>query len=313
MTPFCDYLSVSTPHLDRAEPFPLLDSVLGWCDFTCEGADATTIRYRGPNDGLVSVRRVGSVSVASASGLALLHLRESLALDQYLHTVGTNAHRVTRIDVALDVACDAAPVLRAVAAKARAGHLFITDRAVRPADVTTYEALGERGELTGTVYLAPPTAEVRPKLYDKEHEQLVKWGRVIPPTLRIEITCRSKVRATLRDAAVPRDLFYHYAAPGLLSAPADARPWSPHAEGFVLPPPNVLDPALLLERRCDRSADLLALVRLASAYPRGLRDLHARIDQIARGLPGQDSGATAGASAKAPPGAEAVPAVRPLN
>jgi hypothetical protein len=265
-----------------------MHDVICAADFRCDTADSQHILWRAPNDGTLSVRKIGAVIVASTSGLALAHLRGCNQWDDYVSQFALVPHRVTRLDASLDLAVDAAPVIAEVAARARAGGLRITERPVRAQDVTTYLSLNARGVLTGTVYLAPPSAEVRPKLYDKQHEQLAQFGRDIPPTLRIEIVCRSKVRATLRDAHAPRDLFFHYASPGLIRAPADVQPWRPYAEGFTLPPPTKLDPASLLMRRCDYSAELLALVTLASSYPGGLQQLHARIDQMARANTGGD-------------------------
>jgi len=142
--------------------------------------------------------------------------------------------------------------------------------------------MGPTGELTGTVYLAKPTAEVRPKVYDKRQQMLAQHDVDIGPCVRYELRTRSRVGMTLRDAHSPTSLFYHYMAPALLTAPSYVQPWAPQSEGFTLPPKTDFTAFELMVRKLDSSPDVQRLLALAlECGPHGIELLCQRLHRMA--------------------------------
>jgi hypothetical protein len=125
---------------------------------------------------------------------------------------------------------------------------------------------------------------VSARVYDKSFEALQERGQLIPPTTRYEVTATRHVGATLRDAAEPGPLFFHFASPSLLEAPPGVPPWeSRESCAWEYQKPD-LTPFEVLKRRVERSPDLAALEDLAATLGDEGRLVLARL--IARRLLG---------------------------
>lgn len=281
MTPFCDFLSVTSPasYLDdlRRSLQPIVDAA--GCDITRdEHGDGVTF---GLPNGTIALRTKFRVAMCSASGAALAHLRALNLYGDYLRVLASVPHRVTRIDCTVETPVAAPPVVARIAARAREGFIALSRKAVKPESVVTYLSQDARGELTGTLYLGLPSAEVRGVVYDKRHERESKMFPDPGPLLRYEIRVKGNFNPTLRDAYEPAALFYHFAAPDLLPRPASVQDWSPHAEGFTLEKQNDFTAAQLMARKLDASADVARLIQLAiDCGPGGLPLLLSRITKL---------------------------------
>jgi len=281
VTPFADDLRVSMP--GRLEDLAALRSVIDAAGFSCVFERGDEQLYRCADDGTVKLRQFQQVAVASASGLALRQLRGVGLFDSYLSVLGSGPHRVTGLHVAADIYIEASAIVRRVAARARAGKVQITRRAVAPGDIDEHLSTDSWGNRTGTVYLGKPSAELRVAIYDKRHEQWCRRGVDIGPCLRFELRVRSKIGATLRDAHSPAALFFHYLAPDLIRAPAAVQPWTPYTEGgFTLQPRPDFTPWELIDRKLAASADVRRLIELArAAGPHGMDLLCQRLRAMA--------------------------------
>lgn len=270
MTPFCDFLACSFP-LERWDE---VDSgVRPLMDLT--SAEIVPIQpgpgviYRPRLGGVVRLQQRYHVGVISASGGALCSLRAADLLGEYLMLVGCGPHKVTRLDATVDLLVEAPVHVARIATRAREGSVGLSRKAVPASQVTTYESLDARGDLTGTVYLGQSTARVRGVIYDKRHERESKGEPDPGPCLRIEVRCRD-VGACLRDAWDPSPMFFHFAAPDLVPAPASVLRWNPNGEGFKLDVKTDWDPVQLMEHRLESSAEIERLVELAfAAGPEG--------------------------------------------
>ncbi len=297
---FCDHLTFSTPLGDwegmRGEIGSLFDMMGAQVDFDSESI--TQWRVAG---GTCRAGRHGLVMVVSATGAFLAALRCAAIFRDYLATIGTRPHRVTRLDASLDQPHDAAPVLAAMVAKvASPAGLNITRKRVRPADCTRYVTRRSDGLDTGSVYLGPKNADVRPVVYDKRKERVDAGCPDVGPLTRYECRIRSGVGPTLRDADQPAAIFWRYMC-GVLPRPADAPAWSSHGEGFALvrSPPAL--PAARLLRRVQTSSDLLDILRLAHEVgPYGLALLQG---EVAKLYPGAKRGVGASPLRTTPPAA----------
>jgi hypothetical protein len=170
----------------------------------------------------------------------------------------------------------------------------LSRKAVSTLDVATHLSLDDRGVETGSVYFGRHTAEVRAVVYDKRWQMLDVYKKEIGARTRYEVRVSGKFGATLADAWAPASLFWHFASPDLLCAPAGTMPWSSHAEGFTLPPRTDLTAAELMQRRLDTSPDVARLLMLAEQCgPHGIDLLCARLRKLAAAAataPGQAVG-----------------------
>jgi hypothetical protein len=89
---------------------------------------------------------------------------------------------------------------------------------------------------------------------------------------------------TLRDAWDPSPVFWHYASPDLLRAPAGVVPWVPYGEGFHLEPRADLSPGLLLQRRVEADPGIDRLIELADQVGPGGREWLAQLVMRRLGL-----------------------------
>lgn len=277
---FCDHLSVTTPVDDwpsmRAELAPVFDSIGAALEYDTDGESL----WRA-GTGTCKAKRYGLVTMLSATGAFLAGLRAAEFFGAYLATIGSHPHSVTRLDASMDVKQDTAPVIAALVDKVASEEgLRVTRKRVRPADCSRFVHRRADGQDTGTVYLGPKDADVRPCIYDKQQERLDKGLCDVGPLTRYECRIRKGMGPTLRDAYEPTAIFWRFMGE-VLPVPANAPTWASSEVGFVLPVRVVDNPAQRLVRRLDASTDLRDMLRLAHEVgPFGLSFLQARIAEL---------------------------------
>ncbi len=263
--PFCDFVGVTVPaecwSQLRGDISAEFDAIGMYVEIDQERA----VLWRSSDArGTVNAKRVGQVWAIGVSGSVCAGLRLAGRFNAYLAAIGTRPHRVTRIDASMDVPTDAAPIVASIAASGRRGELSLTRKRILPSQVETHIGTRADGVESGTVYCGSKLADVRMVVYDKQHERMHKWK--LPdcgPLTRYEIRVRSGVGISLRDAAEPASLFWHFAAPSFLPSPAGQNGWLPAGEGFHLDKPQPLPAAQRLRRRVRDSVEVAALLRLA--------------------------------------------------
>lgn len=243
--PFTDYLNVSCP-LDsfdslREGVVPVLDSIGSFEEIqpglfqffeltTKKGALCVVPR------GTVKFSRRGKVGILSTSGWVLRTMRDRGIYSEYLSVIGSFPHRVTMLHATSDFFVQSPPeVIQAFKTSAFAGDLFLTRKRITPDQCNVVLRPDTSGCETGTLYLGQrANADVWAKIYDKRHEQFCRGHADPGPLVRVEVACQSGVGATLRDAADPHDVFFHYAGRTLVEAPPSFSGWVPYGEGYVL-------------------------------------------------------------------------------
>jgi hypothetical protein len=210
----------------------------------------------------------------SASGSALAVLREQGLFHGYLASLGSRPHTVTKLDAALDLRVDAAPVVAGLHAR------YPIDCALLRKALPTRVLLAARrdGVQSGTFYAGhrkKGQEKACARVYDKQLEVWEHQGLEIPPTVRYEVTARRELGVTLRDAAYPAGVFWYLASPALLER-MDPVKWSP-GEGMGWVAPHADIPAVpwdVLRRRVEGSAELASMRQLADRCgPEGRRRL----------------------------------------
>jgi len=289
-----DYLSVTMTEdsyeLVMSEVMPLLG----------------TLGIAGAHEGLMKLINGGSLKMGatrggvhhvSGSGAFLDALRAHNLYQNYLHILGSVPHRVTRLDVAHDVYCDSPRVLKRLQRRAYKGDIQLTRKKIDPhTQVKNIMGLDREGRSTGTLYLGPPKPQVvSAKIYDKRHERWSRAGKDIPATLRYELKLGRKAHVSLRDAWEPDPVFWHYMS-DLLPAPEGVPQWTPHGEGFHLPPGIEVLPAQSLKRLVETSDLADRMISLADRIgPNGfdylLRLLGDKRDRATINITDQDKSA----------------------
>ena len=279
--PFCDALTVTFPDAlwpeVRRAIVPELDAV--GMALECDGQKL--VLWRAPGGlGTIRAERINAVRVLAVSGVSCGALRTTGRWGAFLAAIGQFPHRVTRLDATHDVAVDAPPVLVAVAELARTGGVSFTRKAVRPRDVTSLLSLRDDGELSGTLYVGARRATVRLCLYDKRKERMDNGLHDIGPMTRYELRLGAGSGVSLRDAFSPVGLFWHFMPSDVLPSPSGVDLWEPADGGYSLERVEPLTPAERLYRRVQDSAELAALVKLASEFPGGLDYLAAQVRRM---------------------------------
>ena len=284
--PFCDFIGVTVP----AEVWDSLredvESELQALGMGVEVDEERAVLWRtSEGHGTVKANRVGKVWALGASGSVCAGLRAAGRFNDYLAAIAIRPHRVTRIDASIDVQADAAPLVAGITRAGRAGGLSLTRKSVKPSDVTTFLGVRADGVETGTVYVGARRADVRLVAYDKQHERAARKLPDVGPLTRYELRLRSGTGVTLRDAAMPASVFWHFLGdvPMVTSLRPEGVPqWTPEGSGFVLERTAPPLPAQRLKRRVEQSADLRALVALAEACgPYGVELLVSHIRSMA--------------------------------
>lgn len=232
--------------------------------------------WRSPEGGTFKVARYGQVAALGVSGKFLAMLRVAHMLGEFLHTLGSEPHKVTVLDATLDVAVDAPPVVQAFYDRATTGEGYqLTRKRVRPTAVTKVFGQRQDGRESGTVYLGGRKAEVQLKVYDKQHERFYH-GIEADPGVRYELTLKGGL-ITLADVYTPAPVFWHHMHT-VLPRPEGVTAWYPGGLGFSPERRPLLSPLERLRARLSNSPDLRELVRLGDALPGGRAALYREID-----------------------------------
>ena len=280
---FCDYLSV-TCHPEAS----FYDDLYVWCvaewpvRFDVDGV----VGFDVGSHGLVSLAkdRNHKFHRSSASGDALRRMREIGAFGDYLSLLSAVPHKVTRLDAALDVPVDFPVIYGALMARYPDDRVALTRKQM----VVTHDVSARLsdGVRTGTWYVGKKSkARVTAAVYDKQEEAFAKRGEILPPTTRYEMRFSKDLGCTLRDAYMPKSLFYEFASPAILDRPDQVPSWTPHGESWQGEP---VEPKLTytqLLNRIDNSPELLALQRMAVDL--GEPGIELLLNRIGRSLRGQ--------------------------
>lgn len=256
----CDWLDVTfaPDNFPADEIRGLLHSVLGE---VVPGSTAAKEKWR-LDRGVVAIQVTPRWARLSASGLALDYLRGFGQFLSYLSIIGEQPHRVTRLDACLDVATPGADVVAALHAAYPASCALS-----RKAQGTkVIQSAGRDGRQTGTFYVGHKgNGDVAARVYDKQHQLWEVKGEEIGPLTRYEITVRAGMGPTLRDAAQPTRVFWHFAAPALLERPEGIEAWeSGWGTGWEWSAPEQV-PSQVLRRRVEVSAEIGRLIELSDA------------------------------------------------
>lgn len=283
--PFCDFLGVTVPAEVWESLRPEVGVELDALGMHVEVDQEKSVLWRVPGQtGTVRADRRGKVWSMGASGAVCAGLRAAGRFNAFLSAIGSRPHRVTRLDASLDVRSDAAPVVAEVTRAGRAGELTLTRKAITPGDVTTITGVRADGAVSGTVYVGSRRADVRMVVYDKEHERAARKLPACGPLTRYELRLRSRTGVSLRDAALPAAVFWHYASPDFVTAPPGVPEWDPATTGFEIQRSQPMLPAARLVHRVASSPEIRALIALAAECgPYGVELLCSRIRALAGG------------------------------
>ena len=234
---FCDSLSVTFPPLpDGAAPavvpdiFALIAPLCPVSRFDGKTWDV------GAYGGTVRAGMLYRVYQMGFSGGALRSIREAgLVRELALMLHGADGYRVTSLHATCDYALDAPEWLSKLYYRIRRGSLVLGQKVVSFRDVERHSSVNAEGRTVNNLYLGKSSGDIRVLVYDKRHERLVKGFPDIGNMLRIEVRLKSQVKCSALDALSPERLYYHYAAPALVSLPESVRPWEAHGQGFEMP------------------------------------------------------------------------------
>lgn len=194
-------------------------------------------------------------------GKALEHFRSLGLFSECLAFLASRNHKVTRLDLALDVQRDFPNVLHGVRSRFPDGYCRVSRKRGKITELL--EPRDSDGKRSGTLYIGSHGGKARKfvRVYDKQLEALQKRGEVLPPTTRYEFVIREDV--TLRDAACPAPCFWHFMSIELLKAPQGVEPWVKGSVfGWQRKTAEKL-PVELLLGYLDRSPQLARMVQLA--------------------------------------------------
>jgi len=257
MTVHTDWLDVTYAPNDTPEQ-DVLD-VLQAAGAQCVSSDdGTSVWSVGHGKFVLQAR--ASFHRYSASGAVLDHLRACSRYMDYLSALAGSPHSVSRLDAAHDVLVDAAPIIKKLR-KLYPQECSLSRKALRTKSILETRPDGKE---SGTWYVGHKSrGRITARVYDKQLQMLNVHAIEIPPTVRYELTFKTDVQTTLRDAAEPARLFWSHAAPSLLKAPAGLPVWvSGWGGGWHYNKPEVAL-AGLLKHRVESSADLKAILTLA--------------------------------------------------
>jgi hypothetical protein len=278
LEPFCDFLKLSVP----LGELPFLRDRLEPLVVEAGGHARTPDLFDLGELGTVKFGTWGKVGTVGVSGDALGALRRAELFLRFLSAVAECPHRVTGVDLAVDVAEDGPVVVAGWRERGLAGGVQLTRKVLRRDQVNWRFGPGVvDGRETGTVYLGNRKMDVWAKVYDKRNELLKRavdrHGRhpsVVElndpgPLTRYEVTCGRHVGATLRDVVEPAALFWKFAS-SLLERPEGVPEWESQAMGFELPrwePDPVRQLRLLLESSADVKRVLKLVHQLGGPAP----------------------------------------------
>lgn len=260
-------------------PYPGINALLLDTGFKPQGTQSGgTPLYRTPcGRGTVKIDQRARFARFSCSGAACHHLRMSGAWLDLLSILSESPHCVTRLDAALDLAMDGADLVHSLRKRHADGTVSLGRKAIKTSVILSVR---DDGRESGTWYAGyGSSAKATAKAYDKALQMLQRFGEVIPPRGRVEVTAWKGYGATLRDAAMPEAIFWHIASPALLQAPEGVPMWQPDTDGGWQSERRELLPAQVLRNRVDNSGELDALLDLASSFQGGMELLRHLLNQ----------------------------------
>lgn len=251
-------------------PYPELNTLFLATGFQPSSTPAGgTPLYRTPcGRGTVKIDQRARFSRVSCSGAACRHLRYSQAWLDFLSILSSSPHCVTRLDAALDLAIDGADLVDSMRRMHRSGSVSLGRKAIQTSVILSVR---DDGRESGTWYAGYGSkAKATAKVYDKALQMLQRFGEVIPPRGRVEVSAWKGYGATLRDAAMPEAIFWHIASPALLQAPEGVPMWQPDTDGGWQTERMDITPAAVMKNRIEHSGELDALIELAKSFSGGL-------------------------------------------
>ena len=269
-----DYLNVTVPAHREYSVLRDLGDIAGLCGSSRESPEL----FIAPGGGTLKIRQQRSTWLnLSFSGAFLDRVRGCGLLSEALHSIGSDEHRVTRLDVAHDLFVESPPILRKLLAKGRRGSLRLSRKALKGKHVTfvdrspLYETKHSR---TGTVYLGSRKShEVSARIYDKRNERIDRGFDDPGPVTRYELTVSGKLRPSLRDVFEPAPVFWNFMA-DILPKPHHSSPWVPAGDDLRLDPLPIRDPEEVLAAKVADSPEVEHLLDLARRIgPGGLDTL----------------------------------------
>lgn len=270
----CDYVRVSVPNT-------VADTVLGDLALVLNAAGlvaVTDVLWRDGSGGAFKIIPFAKFTLFSWSGSVLQTLRSSgLYESMFTPFVGV-PHRVTRLDIAVDVAKPSPPILNRLYRKGVSGLVSLTRKTLQPHNVRRIQSPGLDGRDSGTVYFGGLRAEVTARVYDKA-KQLFDTAGIVPaaPCTRFELTITDKSGAGLSDLFSPAAAFWHHMG-DLLPRPASAPKWEKSSDTYDIPKRPKLLPYEILSRKVAESPEIGNLLSLASQCgPMGLESLIRKI------------------------------------
>lgn len=233
---FCDWLDI-TFSLFYNTPDEFVDYFLGLgFSLTRSASEKTHVLecdvLRGAGIGVSrgvlkidTLSRLGLIRV-SLSGVCLEYLRFKNKFDDALGFFSEHAHRITRLDSAVDFNVVGFKRINDLRKKHHT-TCPLSSRALRTKCILSR---GLDGRSTGTFYVGHNSkANHTARCYDKRHQIWETTGVDIGfNAFRYEIVSRFKrdrAGASLRDVHDPSSLFYHYASPSLLRKPKGVPDW----------------------------------------------------------------------------------------
>ena len=235
-SPFCDYLNITSPKENQDD---IMDKIRFYLDYLgCLEEQQGTFKLSG-GFGTFKVYVRGHVSIFSASGGFLDALRIRNLYDSYLMVFFHFPHRISMLHATCDFRVDAPEYVAAAYNDAISGEFYLTRKSIDPKNVSRLVSQDQDGRETGTVYIGNrANSDVWAKVYDKRQERLRKGYESPLPLLRIEIAVQSDIRASLKDASNPHDIFYHYAQNSLVTPPVGFKGWESYGSSFEIDKPK---------------------------------------------------------------------------
>jgi len=221
---FTDFLSVTfnPDHFEEQELIIFLCS----CGYHLDKSQESVLKFQfelDPLRGFCGLKKTSSWVRFTASGKALDYLRKLGQYENLLFHLSTFPHTVTRIDATIDVPRDFPAVLRAIKRQYKDGSVKLGRQGLKV--TTTLSKRDSDGLNSGTLYIGGRRNQVYAKIYDKTLEMFDRFKITLPTTTRYEISFRSTVGITLKDAHDPTSLFWMYGEQLLLKKPKGVSEW----------------------------------------------------------------------------------------
>lgn len=216
---FCDWLDLTF------SPTEDIDSWLRPFLASMGSLEKEPTVYSFPSGGVIKHQKGLRWQRLSISGASLGVIRLYSLFDELLSLVSRHPYKVTRLDAALDVGVDAAPIVSRLWAVYQSGGLRLNVWN----ELTCKAILSSRfdGVITGTFYGGNRRRnKVTARVYDKQHEYFERHSLDIGSRIRYELTVKTD-QVNLRDVADPAPVFWHYMNPGVIRPDSDVSPWVP--------------------------------------------------------------------------------------